>query len=115
MFLLSPLFQPQMGMEPSTIHSMMPIRWRKAGVVLDAAVTNPDMARNFEDYDIENLQTPVLVLHAKDDKLANYEDTKAAITRFPENNCTFVSFEDGGHLMSGHAEEVRKAVLDFIQ
>ena len=115
MFLLSPLFRPIMGMEPSTIYSMVPVSERKNGVVLDAAVTNPDMARNYDDYNIEQLQTPVLILHAKDDKLACFEDTKASLSRFPEKNCTFVSFEDGGHLMLGHKKEVRKAVLDFIR
>ena len=100
-------------MDPSTIYSMMPVSERKAGVVLDAAVTNPDMARNYESYDIENLQVPVLILHAKDDKLASYEDAVNASERFPEH--IFVSFEDGGHLMAGHEVEVYKAVMGFVQ
>ena len=53
MFLLSPMFEPIMGMEPSTIYSMLPVSDRKDGVVLDASITNPDMARNFEDYTVE--------------------------------------------------------------
>lgn len=85
MFLLSPMFGPIMGMNPSTIYRMMPVSERKAGVVLDASVTNPDMARNYESYDIENLQVPVLILHAKDDKLASYKDAVRASARFPEN------------------------------
>ena len=28
--------------------------------------------------------------------------------------CTHISFETGGHLMVGHEEEVKKAVLEFI-
>ena len=47
MFLLSPMFEPIMGMEPSTIYSMLPINDRKVGVILDDSVTNPDMAREF--------------------------------------------------------------------
>ncbi len=113
MFLISPLFEPIMGMAPSTIYGMLPIGERKAGVLLDAAVTNPDMARNFEEYKIEDLKCPTLILHAKDDKLASYKDVENALNRFP--NCTFVSFEDGGHLMAGHGEEVRKAVADFME
>lgn len=113
MFLLSPMFEPIMGMEPSTVYSMMPVNDRKDGVVLDASITNPDMARNFEDYPIEDLQIPTLIFHAKDDKLASYNDTARAVSRFP--NCTFVSFESGGHLMSGHGEEIKKAVCDFVK
>ena len=41
------MFEPIMGMEPSTIYSMLPINDRKVGVILDASVTNPDMARDF--------------------------------------------------------------------
>ena len=112
MFLMSPLFEPIMGMEPSTIYSMLPVSKRKEGVVLDAGVTNPDMTRNFDDYRIEEMQVPVLILHSKDDKLASYKDVENALQRF--KNCTFVSFETGGHLMTGHSEEVKKAVSDFI-
>lgn len=112
MFLMRPLFGPIMGMDSSTIYSMMPISERKTGVVLDAAVTNPDMARNYETYDIEKLRVPVLIFHAKDDKLANYDDTVNALTRFPDY--TFISFEDGGHMMVGHEAEVKGAVTDFI-
>jgi pimeloyl-ACP methyl ester carboxylesterase len=112
MFAISPLFEPIMGMEPSTIYSMLPISERRVGVDIDASVNNPDMARNFDDYDIESLQMPTLILQAKDDKLVEYAQTEAAAPRFP--NCTFVSFETGGHLMVGHSDEIDQAVADFI-
>jgi pimeloyl-ACP methyl ester carboxylesterase len=113
MYLISPLFGPVMGMEPSTIYSMLPVDDRKDGVVLDASVTNIDMAGNFDDYHVEDLQVPTLVIHAKDDKLASYKDTEKAVKRFP--NCTFISFESGGHLMKGHEEEIKEAVSKFIR
>ncbi len=112
MFLISPLFEPIMGMEPSTIYSMLPVGDRKDGVVLDASVTNLDMAKNYNDYHIEKLQVPTLVFHAKDDKLASYTDTEKAVKRFP--NCTFIPFESGGHLIVGHGEEIKEAVSKFI-
>jgi len=112
MFLLSPLFGPVMGMDAATVFSMLPVSERKAGVLLDAAVTNPELARNYESYEIEKLQVPVLILHAKDDKLASYEATVKALSRFPAY--TFLSFESGGHLMAGHEAEVHEAVVDFI-
>ena len=113
MFLLNPLFEPIMGMDSSTIYGMLPVGERKAGVILDASITNPDMARNYDSYIIENLQVPTLILHAKDDKLASYEDVKKALNRFP--NCTFISFETGGHLMEGHEEEVKNAVMEYVK
>ncbi len=113
MFLLSPLFELVMGMDSSTIYGMLPVGKRKAGVVLDASITNPDMARNYDSYIIENLQIPTLILHAKDDKLASYADVEKALYRFP--SCTFISFETGGHLMAGHEKEVKEAVMEFVK
>lgn len=112
MFLISPLFDKIMGMESSVIYSMLPVGERKDGVVLDASVTNLDMAKNYDDYSVENLTVPTLIIHAKDDKLASYIDTEKAIKRFP--NCTFISFESGGHILAGHGEEIKKAVAAFM-
>lgn len=111
MLIISPLFKPIMGMEPSTIYSMLPISDRKKGVILDASVTNVDMAKNYDNYRIEDLQVPTLIFHAKDDKLASYTDTEKAIKRF--SNCTFIPFENGGHLMTGHGEEIKEAISKF--
>ena len=80
---------------------------------MDASVTNPDMSRNYDSYKIEDLQVPTLILHAKDDKLARFEDAERALNRFP--NSTLVTFETGGHLMVGHEEEIKKAVMEFME
>ena len=113
MFLISPLFETIMGMEPSTIYTLLPVSERKDGVVLDASVTNLDMAKNYEDYHVEDLQVPTLAFQAKDDKLISYSDTEKAVKRIP--NCTFISFESGGHLMEGHGKEIKEAVSRFIK
>lgn len=111
MFLISPLFKPMMGMEPSAVNTMLPVSKRKAGIILDSSVTNLDMAVRFSEYNVESLEMPVLILHSEDDRLASFEDTQKALSRF--KNCTFVHFKTGGHLMAGHGEEVKKAVMDF--
>ena len=88
-------------------------RYRLSTLVLNAYVTNHDMSKIYDDYQVENLQVPTLVFQAKDDKLVNYADTEKAIRRFP--NCTFISFESGGHLMEGHGEEIKEAVSKFVK
>lgn len=113
MFLLSPLFEQIMGMDPATIHTMLPVSARRRGVLLDASMTNPDMARNFGSYTIESLEMRTLIFHAKDDKLVKYEDTGRALRRFPD--CTFVPFETGGHLMVGHSQDIREAMVRFMR
>jgi len=112
MFLMSPFFEVIMGLPPSTIDGMLPVAERKEGVVSDASLINPDMARNFDDYNIESLQIPTLIVHAKDDKMADFSQVEKAVTRFP--NCTLVAFETGGHLMTGNDEAIYKAVTGFI-
>ena len=113
MFLICPLFQSIMGMDKSTIYGMLPIRERKKGVAIDAAITNIDMARNYDEYRIEDLKVPILILHSKDDKLASFESVKSVLHRFPRYQ--LVSFDKGGHLMVGHEKEVKEAVISFIE
>jgi pimeloyl-ACP methyl ester carboxylesterase len=113
MWLIHPFFEPIMGMASDTIYTMMPVSERRDGMIIDASVTNPDMAKTYNDYPIETLQVPTLVFHAKDDKLVKYESAAAAVPRFPD--CTFVEFDTGGHLMTGHGDEIGAALSAFIR
>ncbi|WP_433172724.1 alpha/beta fold hydrolase [Treponema maltophilum] len=113
MYLLSPLFRLVLSMPANVIDLMMPIDKRKQGVILDGSLSNPDMARHFDDYPIERLQVPSLILHAKNDKTVDYRKTADVIFRFP--NCTLISFETGGHMLAGHEKEVEKAIDTFIK
>lgn len=62
MFIMSPLFEPIMGMEPTTIYSMLPVSERKEGVVLDASVTNLDMAKNYDKYRNHNINYCIILI-----------------------------------------------------
>ncbi|MGI6250615.1 MAG: alpha/beta fold hydrolase [Anaerolineaceae bacterium] len=112
MYLISPLMPSLMGMPASTVKSIQPIAERKVGVVLDGRLTNPDMERNFEQYPIEELKVPVLILHSEDDPVASFEKVKNVQHRFPD--LTLVSFPDGGHMMVGYSDEIEKALDDFL-
>lgn len=112
MYLISPLMPSLLGMPASTVEEILPIRERKEGVVIDGKITNPDMERNFDQYPIEDLQVPVLVLHSKDDSIASYEKVEKVQSRF--ENLTMVVFPDGGHMMVGHGQEIDNALDEFI-
>ena len=112
MFLLSPFFGPVMGMAPSTIYTMLPISERRRGVNIDASITNPDLEKNYDDYPIESLQVPTIIFHAKDDKIVPYKCIAKAVHSFP--NAQFVSFEDGGHLINGHSNEIYSSLIEFM-
>ena len=112
MWLVSPMFQATMGFAPSMVHGMLPLDERKDGTRIDATLSNPDMARHFEEYHIESLTMRTLILHAKDDKLASYANMEQVVSRYPSH--TLVSFETGGHLISGHEQEVQDAIVAFL-
>ena len=82
------LFKPIMGMEPSTIYRMLPVSKRKEGVVLDASITNPDMARNYGTYIIENLQVPTPVKIASIEAIPDVIKSGKIIGWIEKNNGT---------------------------
>ncbi|MNW51327.1 Lipase 1 precursor [compost metagenome] len=112
MRLLRPLFRPFMGMAPDTIYTFLPVNERSKGMQIDASVVNLDMAKNYEQYPIENLRVPSLIIAAKDDKLSNFEAIERVLHRFPDN--TLIAFEDGGHMMVGHEQEIEEALDYFL-
>jgi len=48
MWLISPLFEPLMGMDRSTINEILPINEKRDGIVFDSKVVNTDMNKNFD-------------------------------------------------------------------
>ena len=117
MWLLSPFFGPVLGMAPETVNSMLPLAERRAGAEIDASITNRDMAVHFEDYPIEELEPPVLLVHAKDDRMAAFSPpaghVQASMHRYPD--LTTAIFDTGGHLIVGHGRRGEEAILRFIE
>lgn len=113
MYLISPLMPTMMGMPASTVKGIQPVSERREGVILDGRLTNPDMERNFDAYPIEELKVPVLILHSEDDPVASFEKVKSVQHRFPD--LSLLSFPDGGHMMTGHGEEIDEALDAFIK
>ncbi|PID70938.1 MAG: alpha/beta hydrolase [Flavobacteriales bacterium] len=112
MYLISPFFKSIMGMESTVVKTMLPIDERKAGVKIDGEITNPDMAVNYDYYDIEMIKVPTLIIQAKDDKLTKYDKFVDSVKRF--KNSTLKIFDSGGHLLVGHDKEIRETVSNFI-
>ncbi len=117
MWLAFPLYRRLYGMESDVVHRMLPLSKRKEGADLDARIVNRDMAVNFEAYPIEEMHLPVLLLHAKDDRMAPFKgpagQVEGSLHRYP--NLETKIFETGGHLMTGHSREIDAAVVEFIE
>ena len=112
MWFFSPLFEPLMGMDRETIGLIMPLTKRHEGIILDAKIANTDMDNHYREYDMSKLSVKTLIVHAEDDKLADYN--KAALWSVKIPNCTFVSFKTGGHLMTGNSEKINEEFNSFI-
>ena len=116
MWMLSPLFGPILGMAPETVNGMLPLSERRTGADIDTSITNRDMALHFEDYPIEELAPPVLLLHALDDRMATFAPptghVQSSMHRYPD--LTTAIFRTGGHLIVGHGHQVEDMILRFI-
>ena len=90
--------------------NMLPVKPRRQGIITDTDITNIDMAVNFYDYPIENIDIPILIVHAQDDPMAKYEDIEYFINRV---NAELLIFPDGGHLIIGH--NINDGIINFIE
>lgn len=100
MWLIRPLFPSMMGLKSDSVRALLPVETRRNGIVNDSAINNLDMARNYDNYKIEQLQPATIIFQAKDDKMADFQKTEASAKRFPD--CTFVPFVSGGHMLEGN-------------
>lgn len=88
------------------IPSLNPISPRQPGMLNDRI--------NFIsiDYPLDQIDTPALVIYAKDDTLVNPSHSLCAVQNIL--GAQRVEFEGGGHVLMGHHREVRSAVTGFL-
>ena len=113
MYLASLFFKPAMSMEREAIYAMLPIADRRDGIINDASVVNPDMAKNFDEYPIEEITVPVLVFQAKNDKIAKYKPMEKGVRRFPDH--TFITFDKGGHMLDECGKQIMEELKGFLK
>ena len=113
MWFWSPLFKPLMGMDSSVLKHILPMKQRKAGIIFDGKISNTDMINYPVEYNLSNIEVPVLIIHSKDDMLADFEKVEPWISAIKD--CTFVPLESGGHLMEGNNDLVEQSVCQFIE
>ena len=89
------------------LDSIFPVAVRADGAIFDGLVSDPDV----NNYDLEAVSVPTLIVHAKDEPLGSYDAARSAAGRIP--GARLVSLERGGHLMLGQEEAVRAALAAF--
>jgi pimeloyl-ACP methyl ester carboxylesterase len=88
------------------IDSLFPVSPR--GVDFDAFISNAAV----NDYPLEDIGVPTLIVHTKDDQLASHNASQRAAQRIP--GARFVSLESGGHLMIGQTKIIRDELARFF-
>jgi pimeloyl-ACP methyl ester carboxylesterase len=78
------------------------------GVDFDAFVSNADV----NDYTLEAINVPTLIIHTKDDQMASHKASQRAAERIP--GARFVSLESGGHFMLGQMKIVGDELARFF-
>lgn len=109
------VFNAMMGSDVngSTLYeTMLPVSSRRQGVIADTNITNIDMNLHYDEYPLEKLKVPILVIHAKDDPMATYESVEKVLPRI---NAETAIFETGGHTIDGHGEAVKNAIAHFME
>lgn len=85
--------------DENLIETMLPVGLRRQGVISDTKITNIDMTLNYNEYPLEAIEVPILVIHAKDDPMAKYENIEKLLKRV---EATTAIYETGGHMLEGH-------------
>lgn len=87
------------------VRSIEPLSERFAGINIDS---QPDLAPRA----LDALKVPTLLITARDDLFNTYPSAAYAASQIP--GARLVVFDQGGHLLVGHGDEVRAAIADFL-
>ena len=94
--------------EAEIMDSFSPVALRTRGIIFDACESNPDIAS----HPLERIAVPTLVVHARDDPLASYDDARTMAERIP--GARFVAVPGGGHVFMHRDEAALAAVWEFL-
>jgi pimeloyl-ACP methyl ester carboxylesterase len=93
----------------SIMEGLFPIGPRRLGAIFDTLVSEPEV----DNFPLEQLSVPTLMIHAADDALARYATVPPAAGRIP--GARLVTIQRGGHLYLGAEARVRQEVAAFIR
>lgn len=90
----------------SFVRSVEPLSLRFSGINIDSA---PDL----HELPLEEITVPTMIISARDDLFNTLPAAEFAAGRIP--GAKLVVYDTGGHLLVGHAQQVRKAVRVFLE
>jgi pimeloyl-ACP methyl ester carboxylesterase len=93
----------------SVMEGLFPITPRRQGAIFDTLVSEPDV----DNFPLEQISVPTLLIHAADDALARSATVPPAAARIP--GARLVTIQRGGHLYLGAEARVRQEAAGFIR
>lgn len=90
------------------IETFPPASDRLSGLLNEAAAVDPDTV-----YDLESIISPVLLVHAEDDRINPVEIAETISDRIP--SVRFLRLPSGGHLLLGHHALLQAQVTSFLK
>ena len=88
------------------LNSMLPMSARMDGIRVDQSNRLPD------DLTWEDINTPTLVIHARDDALIGFEVGEYTASHVPD--ARLFPVESGGHFLAGQHEVIQEEIVAFL-
>jgi len=87
---------------------ILPVSARAAGLRDDTR-----LGKSLGPYALESIRVPTLVVGARDDGFGIYAAAQYTASRIP--GAKFIGFDRGGHLLVGHDDAVRAAIVELLK
>ncbi|HET7159543.1 MAG TPA: alpha/beta hydrolase [Burkholderiales bacterium] len=89
------------------LNDILPVSARADGLRNESRV-----AKNLVPYDLEAIRAPTLIISARDDGYGTYASAQYTASRIAR--VRFIGYGQGGHVLIGHDEEVRRAIATHV-
>ena len=87
---------------------VLPVSLRAAGLRDDTR-----LGKRLKPYALETIRAPTLAISARDDGFGTHANARYTASRIP--HARFIGFEQGGHLLVGHDNEVIAEIATLVQ
>lgn len=98
--------------ERARAHAMaehvLPVSLRAAGLADDTR-----LGKGLQPYPLERIRAPTLAISARDDGFGTFAGAQYIASRIPA--ARFIDYDTGGHLLIGHGEKVRAAIVAWLR
>ena len=89
------------------IAAFLPVTLRRAGLANEGAAIDPA-----DPIDLGSVMVPVLLVHARDDRLTPFSTATFTAQRIAGAETLFL--DSGGHLLLGHHDAVQQRIVEFL-